>query len=159
VLLDRIWGDVVVEQAGAGVQGSGLGGVDEQPLDAVGGSVGDPGELDREVLRAAEDGVRTVGRWVGEQPRFVQPSGECREGRLHLDAGQRRSHAVMDAAAEAEVLVVGAVGVEALGVGEEAGVPLPAASISRVPAPGGMVAPATSMSARAKRVAKCTGGS
>ena len=59
MLLDRIWGDVVVEQAGAGVQGSGLGGVDEQPLDAVGGSVGDPG------IR----GRITCGERVGE--RFI----------------------------------------------------------------------------------------
>ena len=71
---------------------------------------------------AAQDRARPVRRRVGTEPRVAEPAGELGERDLGLQPGQRRAEAVVDAAAEAEVLVVRAVGVEAVGVGEAVGV-------------------------------------
>jgi hypothetical protein len=66
-------------------------------------------------------------RWVGDESGVLQPACELGEGDLRLGASQWGSEAVVDAAAEAQVLVVLAVGVEAVGIGD----------VGRVAAAGG----------------------
>jgi hypothetical protein len=73
-------------------------------------------DLDEEVAGASQEGTLTVGRWVGDESGILQPACELGEGDLRLGASQWGSEAVVDAAAEAQVLVVLAVGVEAVGV-------------------------------------------
>jgi hypothetical protein len=55
-----------------------------------------------------------LGRHCGGsvKPGVFQPAGQHRQRHLCLDPGPRRAEAVVDAPTEAEVLVVGAVGVE-----------------------------------------------
>src|SRR5258708_1564478 len=73
--------------------------------------------------RAAQERARAVRRWIGDQGRGFQPAGELGEGDLRPGPGQGSAEAVVDTAAEAEVLVVLPVGVEPVGVGYVAGVP------------------------------------
>jgi hypothetical protein len=61
-------------------------------------------EGDGQVCRSTEDGVGSVGRGVGEQAGGDQAAGEFGEGDLALDAGQGGAEAVVDAAAEGEVV-------------------------------------------------------
>jgi hypothetical protein len=78
-------------------------------------------ELDEEMKRASQDRVGPVWRRVGDQTRVLEPAGELAERDLGLQPGEGGTEAVVDAAAEAEVLVIvageaEAVGVEAVGV-------------------------------------------
>src|SRR5258708_36300687 len=65
---------------------------------------------------AAQERARPVRRWIGDQVRILQPEAELGQGDLRLGPGQRGAEAVMDTAAEAEVLQVLAIGVEPIGV-------------------------------------------
>ena len=66
------------------------------------------------------------GGWrVADEPGMHEPVSEREQRGLRLDASDGRAVAVVDAAGEAEVLVVGAVGVEAVRVGDVAGSRLP----------------------------------
>lgn len=79
-------------------------------------------EVDEEVTGATQGRTRAVGRRVDDESGVLQPVRQLGEGDLRLGTGQGGSEAVVDAAAEAEVLVVLAVGVEAVGVRNEVGV-------------------------------------
>ena len=78
----------------------------------------DPVERDLEVPRASEERVRPVGRGVDDQSRVLEPAHQRAQRDLRLEPGERRPEAAMDAAAEAEMLIVLAIGNEPLGVGE-----------------------------------------
>src|SRR5260370_3301117 len=73
--------------------------------------------------RAAQGRVGPVRRRVGDQPGINEPTGQFRQRHLGLHPRQRGPEAVVDAAAEAEVLVVTSVRVEPIRVTESAGVP------------------------------------
>src|SRR5258708_39413920 len=73
-------------------------------------------EVDEEMSGASQTGIRAVGRRIGDESRVLQPAGQLGERDLRLRPGQRSTEAVMDAAAEAQMLVVLAVGVEAVGI-------------------------------------------
>lgn len=106
-----------------------------RPVSGRGG--GDAIDGDLQVARATQHWIGSVRRWVDDQTRVHQPAGEFGERELGLQPGQRCAEAVVDAAAEAEVLVgvageaepvgvepvgVEAVGVEAVGVVDVGGV-------------------------------------
>jgi hypothetical protein len=75
---------------------------------------------------AVQRGILSVRGRILHKPRVLEPPRELSERDLRLQPRQRRAETVMEAAAETEVLIVLAIGVELLG-GVEAG---------RVPAPG-----------------------
>jgi len=79
------------------------------------------------VLWTAQGGILPVGRRVGDQARVDKPTGEGTQGDLRLDAGEGSADTVVDATAEAEMLVVGTFGIEPVRVWEA----------RRVVAPGG----------------------
>src|SRR6185295_2462998 len=74
----------------------------------VGGRLrgGDVVELDEEMKRAAQDGVGPVWRRVGDQAWVLEPAGKLAERDLGFQPGEGGTEAVVDAAAETEVLVV-----------------------------------------------------
>ena len=111
------------------------------------------------MARPAQGRVHPVRRRVLDQARVLHPAGERAQRGLRLDPAERSADTVVDAAAEAEVCVVRAIGDEAVGVGEAAGSRLPEASRRTTDAPLGMVTPAMSMSSTVVRVRNCTGGS
>ena len=84
----------------------------------VASSVRDPVELDLEMQRAAEDLVLPVGRRVDDQPRVLHAAQEGLQREVDLQARQRTAEAAVDSAAPADVLVVRALDVELLRVGE-----------------------------------------
>ncbi len=92
---------------------------------------------DLEVAGAAQDRVLTVGRRVLQQPRVLQPAGQLAQRQLRLLPGQRGAEAAVDAAAQAQVLDVGAVGSKRSGFSNRFGSRLPEASISHTDAPWG----------------------
>lgn len=100
----------------------------------------------------AQRGAGAVWRWVGEKPRRPQPLGQRDECDLRLDPRQRSSHAVVQAAAEPEVLVVRAVGIEAVRIGEAQRVAAAGREQEYYRRPSGIVVPPIAMSARASRV-------
>jgi hypothetical protein len=71
--------------------------------------------------------ARSVGGRVIQEPRVLQAPHELPQGELHLQPSERGAEAVVDAAAEPEVLVVLPPRIEPLGVLEA----------RRVAAPGG----------------------
>jgi hypothetical protein len=75
-------------------------------------------DLDEEVAGASQGRTLAVRRWVGDQSGVPQPMYEFGEGDLRLGTSQRGAEAIVDAAAEAQVLVVLTVGVEAVGIGD-----------------------------------------
>ena len=83
-----------------------------------GASVRDPVELDLEMQRAAEDLVHPVGRRIDDQPRVLDAAQEVLQRQVDLQAGQRTADAAVHSAAPAHVLVVRALDVELLRIGE-----------------------------------------
>src|SRR4051812_26250504 len=89
-------------------------------------------DRDLQVARAAQDRVVPVRRRVDDQARVDQPAGQLGKGDLGLQPGQRGAEAVVDAAAEAEVLIrvpgetepvgVEPVRIEAVGIADVVGV-------------------------------------
>lgn len=67
---------------------------------------------------ASQDGAGPVGRWVGDQCRSFQAAYERGQCGLGLQSSHRAAEAQVDAAAEAQVLVVLSVGIEVVGVVE-----------------------------------------
>jgi hypothetical protein len=74
------------------------------------------------MARAAEQRAAPIGRWVLNQAGAHQPAHELAERDLRLGPGEWRAEAVVDASAEAQVLVVEALGVEAVWVRKALGV-------------------------------------
>src|SRR6478609_9757057 len=81
-------------------------------------SVRDPVELDLEMQRSAEHLVHPVGRRVDDQPRVLDAAQERLQREVDLQAGQRTTDTAVDAAAPTHVLVVRALDVELLRIGE-----------------------------------------
>jgi len=134
----------------------------QAPARTSGGSAqpgDDPLERNLEALRPAQGGAWTIGRRVRRKPRIDEPASERDEGRLGLDPRQWRAEAIMQAAAEAEMLIVRPLGIEKVRIDKRFGSRLPAANSSMSGAPLGIRTPPMSMSASALRVRKCTGGS
>ena len=71
---------------------------------------------------AAQERVRQVRRRIADQPEILQPPHEFGQGDLFLGSGPGGAETVVDTAAEAEMLVLGPVGVEPVGVGHVVGV-------------------------------------
>lgn len=67
-----------------------------------------------EPLRTAERRTRTIGRRVRDEARLDQPLGESGERHLSLHSRKLRAEAKMDAAAEAEMMWIGAIRVKAI---------------------------------------------
>lgn len=72
----------------------------------------------------SQHGAAPVRRRVLDQTEVVEVAEEGVERDLRLDTGERGAEAVVDAAAEAEVLIVLAHRVEPVGVMESQGVPV-----------------------------------
>ena len=68
--------------------------------------------------RATQSGVVTVRRRVDDEARAVKPPYEFSQREGGLEPREGGAEAVVDAAAEAEMLIVGALGVEPVGVPE-----------------------------------------
>lgn len=81
------------------------------------GVVGHP-----QVAWAAQHGAGPVGRRFFDQSGVVEPADQRGERLVYLQPGEGSAKAVVQAAPEAQVLVVRAVGVEPVGVGEPAGI-------------------------------------
>ena len=69
-------------------------------------------DLDNELSRSPQRGVESVGRGVPHESRRNQSAGELAKRDLALEPRQRGAEAAVDAAAEAEVLIVRPVGVK-----------------------------------------------
>src|SRR6266436_6580811 len=78
----------------------------------------DPGDFQRQMARPAQDRAAPVGGRVLDEAGTIQAADEFGQRNLRLDPGERRPEADMHAAAKAEVLVVLAGRVEAVGVVE-----------------------------------------
>src|SRR5216683_4904540 len=70
---------------------------------------GDGVEVDEQMAGTSQGGVGPVGWRVRDQAGVYQPAGERGQRNLGLDPGERGAEAVVDAVAEADVGVVGAV--------------------------------------------------
>ena len=81
-------------------------------------SIRDPVELDLEMQRAAEDLIHPVGRRIDDQPRVLDAAQEVLQREVHLQACQRTADAAVHPATPAHVLVVRALDVELLRIGE-----------------------------------------
>jgi len=68
--------------------------------------------------RPAQDRAAPVGRRILSEARVLQAADQLRECDLRFDACERGAEAEVDAAAEAEVLVVAPRRVEAVGIGK-----------------------------------------
>ena len=79
-------------------------------------------ELDDEVAGASQDRVGPVLRGVGDEPGVLQPARELGQRDLRLLPGEWGAEALVESAPEAEVLVVPACGIEAVGVAEALGI-------------------------------------
>jgi hypothetical protein len=87
-----------------------------------GASVLDPVELDLEMQWAAEDLVHPVGRRIDDQPRVLDAPKERLQCDVDLKACQWTTDTTVYSTAPTYVLVVRALDVELLGVGESLGV-------------------------------------
>src|SRR5258707_11280605 len=82
-------------------------------------------DVNGELTRAAQCGALSVRGRILHEPRVLEPSRELGKRNLRLQPRHGRAVTVMDATAEAEVLVILAIGVEPLGVAEAGRVPVP----------------------------------
>src|SRR5258708_40033581 len=65
-----------------------------------------PIDFNQQMLWAAQEGTRTVGGWIHDQARLLQPPHEVPQSDLGLHAGQRRAKANVDATAKPQVLII-----------------------------------------------------
>ena len=91
-------------------------------LDSAGESGRYAVELDEEVPGTPQDRALAVWGWVGNESRILEPARERGQRDLCLRPGQRSPEAGVDPAAKAEMLVIHTFGVEAVRVGEAAGI-------------------------------------
>src|SRR5215470_8409777 len=79
-------------------------------------------ELDREMARTSQDRARPVLGRVRDESGLLQPARQLRQRDLRLSSGEGSAEAGVDAAAEPEMLVVLAFGIEAIRVAEAVGI-------------------------------------
>src|SRR5260370_39914116 len=77
-----------------------------------------PIDWNQQMLWAAQEGTRTVGGWIHDQARPLQPPHEFPQSDLGLHTCQRRAKANVDATAKPQVLIIAPLGIKAIRVRE-----------------------------------------